>query len=223
MNRRDAIARVGLLLGGTVVGADVFLSGCKKRTDLAAVGLDFSTETIGFLDEVGETILPASPGSPGAKETQIGEFMKRIVTDCYPEEYQQIFAAGIGKLKELSQKKYNEDFMNLTANQKHDLLVDVDKENKNHSSRKKYKRDFMDLTTSQKQDVLTEADWEMKSTLPAKKDDYPHYFALMKQLTLWGYFTSEPGSTKALRYLPIPGKYEGCIPYKKGDKAWSAT
>ena len=169
MNRRDAIARVGLLLGGTVVGADVFLSGCKKRTDLAAVGLDFSTETIGFLDEVGETILPASPGSPGAKETQIGEFMKRIVTDCYPEEYQQIFAAGIGKLKELSQKKYNEDFMNLTANQKHDLLVDVDKENKNHSSRKKYKRDFMDLTTSQKQDVLTEADWEMKSTLPAKK------------------------------------------------------
>jgi len=43
MNRRDAIARVGLLLGGTVVGADVFLSGCKKRTDLAAVGLDFST------------------------------------------------------------------------------------------------------------------------------------------------------------------------------------
>jgi hypothetical protein len=43
----------------------------------------------------------------------------------------------------------------------------------------------------------------------------------MKQLTLLGYFTSEPGATKALRYNPVPGKFEGCIPYKKGDKAWA--
>ena len=36
-----------------------------------------------------------------------------------------------------------------------------------------------------------------------------------------GYFTSEPGATKALRYVAVPGRYEGCIPYKKGDKAWA--
>lgn len=29
MNRRDAISRVALLLGGTIVGANVFLEGCK--------------------------------------------------------------------------------------------------------------------------------------------------------------------------------------------------
>jgi hypothetical protein len=43
----------------------------------------------------------------------------------------------------------------------------------------------------------------------------------MKQLTMLGYFTSEVGSTQALRYVPVPGKYEGCIPYKKGDRAWA--
>jgi len=24
-----------------------------------------------------------------------------------------------------------------------------------------------------------------------------------------------------LRYVAVPTRYEGCIPYKKGDKAWA--
>jgi hypothetical protein len=44
---------------------------------------------------------------------------------------------------------------------------------------------------------------------------------MMKQLTLFGYFTSKEGATQALRYKAVPGKYEGCIDYKKGDKAWA--
>jgi hypothetical protein len=40
-------------------------------------------------------------------------------------------------------------------------------------------------------------------------------------LTLLGFFTSKPGATEALRYVPVPGKYEGCIPYSKGEKAWA--
>ena len=44
---------------------------------------------------------------------------------------------------------------------------------------------------------------------------------MMKELTLLGYFTSEVGATKALRYLPVPGRYDGNVPYKKGDRAWA--
>jgi hypothetical protein len=44
---------------------------------------------------------------------------------------------------------------------------------------------------------------------------------MMKELTLTGFFTSEVGATKALRYVAIPGRYEGCVPYTKGDKAWA--
>ena len=29
MNRRDALSAVAVLLGGTIVGADMFLTGCK--------------------------------------------------------------------------------------------------------------------------------------------------------------------------------------------------
>ena len=45
------------------------------------------------------------------------------------------------------------------------------------------------------------------------------FFQLMKQLTVAGYFTSEIGATKALEYLPIPGRFEGDVPMKPGQKA----
>jgi hypothetical protein len=44
---------------------------------------------------------------------------------------------------------------------------------------------------------------------------------MMKELSVLGYFSSKEGATQALRYLPIPGKYDGSFPYKKGDKAWA--
>ena len=69
MNRREALSRVSILLGGTIIGAEAFLSGCKTTTTKTAA---FSTENIALLDEVGETIIPTTPDSPGAKAAQIG-------------------------------------------------------------------------------------------------------------------------------------------------------
>jgi hypothetical protein len=193
MNRRDAIARVGILVGGTVVGANAFLTGCApKRTEEGVAGLNFSADNISFLDEVGETILPDTQSSPGAKAAKIGEFMKAIVSDCYEEKDQLIFMDGISKLNQVADEKFGDSFIGLSAEDRTKLLVELDKEAKEHHKNK-------------------------------KKEDPEHYFTMMKQLTLWGYFTSEVGSTKALRYNPVPGRYEGCIDYKKGDKAWSAT
>jgi hypothetical protein len=47
------------------------------------------------------------------------------------------------------------------------------------------------------------------------------FFQLMKQLTVAGYFTSEIGATKALEYLPIPGRFEGDVPMQPGQKTWA--
>ena len=69
---------------------------------------------------------------------------------------------------------------------------------------------------------LTPVTYDSFVAWKAKKAEDPnHYFHLMKQLTLLGFFTSEPGANKALRYIAVPGHYDGCVPYKKGDKAWA--
>lgn len=92
----------------------------------------------------------------------------------------------------------------------------------NESSDKQFGKDFMAITAEQRKELLTAVDKEAAAYVKSKKKEDPnHYFTMMKQLTMLGYFTSEVGATKALRYVPIPGKYEGCIDYKKGDRAWA--
>ncbi len=185
MNRRDALSRVALIFGGTIIGSQAFLTGCK--TDGKKEGV-FETSDVALMDEIGETILPTTPDSPGAKEAKIGEFMKVYVSDCYTAEDQKIFTEGFNKINDASDKKYNKDFMKLTPDEKHELFVALDKEANDYVKNK-------------------------------KTEDANHYFTMMKQLTILGYFTSETGATKALRYLPVPGKFDGCYPYKTGDKA----
>jgi hypothetical protein len=190
MDRRELLKMVALLTGGVVIGGEVFLSGCKSPDTTPAVGSGaFTKDDISFLDEVAETILPKT-NTPGAKDAQVGEFMTVMVNDCYTEADQKIFHEGMKKLDEASEKLNNASFLKSTPEQRHTLLVNLDKEAKDYQKSK-------------------------------KAEDPNHYFSMIKQLTLMGYFTSKPGATQALRYVAVPGRYDGCIPYKKGDKAWA--
>lgn len=83
---------------------------------------------------------------------------------------------------------------------------------------------FIKATPEQRTSLLTTIDKEAKEYQNNKKKEEPnHYFTMMKQLTLLGYFTSEIGATKALRYVAVPGKYDGNVSYTKGDKAWATS
>jgi hypothetical protein len=47
-------------------------------------------------------------------------------------------------------------------------------------------------------------------------------FLMIYQMVLYSYLTSEKGLKASYRYLPIPGKLESDIPYKKGDKMFAS-
>jgi len=194
-------------MGGAVIGADYFLSGCKstskKVTDL------FNEDHIAFLNEVADTILPTT-SSPGAKAANVGHFMAVMVQDCYTPEDQQTFIDGISKLDDASEKQFSKKFMDITPAQRTELLVGLDKE------QKEYTTERSKAVNADKAKHSADPDYKF-----AGKPN--HYFRMMKELTLLGYFTSEIGATKALRYVAIPGRYDGCVPYKKGDKAWATS
>jgi hypothetical protein len=46
-------------------------------------------------------------------------------------------------------------------------------------------------------------------------------FAMLKELTLLGYFSSEIGATQALAYDKVPGGYWGNVDLKPGQKSWA--
>ncbi|MFB9863485.1 gluconate 2-dehydrogenase subunit 3 family protein [Rufibacter immobilis] len=186
MNRREAVAAIGWILGGTMIGAELLVS-CTSST--ARVNKLFDQDQVAFLDEVGETILPAT-STPGAKAAKIGTFMATMVQDCYKPEDQKVFLKGISQLDEACQKKFNKKFMEAAPRERTALLTQLDAEQKQHQKNK-------------------------------EKDAPNHYFRMMKELTMLGFFTSEVGATQALRYLSVPGRFDGCTPYKKGDRAWA--
>lgn len=209
MERREAVKYISILLGGTLVGADAFLTGCKSSTSKPG---EWSTDDVAYLNEIGDTILPRT-STPGAKDANVGQFMTVMVNDCYEEGDQKAFREGMDKLNEESKKKYSKTFMNISPEQRKELLIALDKEAKDYQ---KKVSDFNNAENKKEKDEIA------KGNLTYKKQRMsPHYFSLMKQLTLLGYFTSEQGATKALRYTPVPGRFEGCIPYKEGDKAFS--
>lgn len=217
MNRRDAVQYISLLLGGTIVGAGYFLEGCKSKT---GVSTDFTPETIAWLDEVADTILPATK-TPGAKAAKVGQFITVMVNDCYEAPDQKIFHDGISKLDEASNKKNGKSFMDSSPQERHDLLVELDKQAK--ADQKKTEDYFDTLPDEQKHEMALQKDKDGSDPKADKFRENPnYYFILMKQLTLLGYFTSEIGCTQARRYVETPGKFEGCVPYAKGDKAWAS-
>ncbi|MBK7427766.1 MAG: gluconate 2-dehydrogenase subunit 3 family protein [Saprospiraceae bacterium] len=91
----------------------------------------------------------------------------------------------------------------------------------NEKAMLKYGDKFVKLSAEERTALLNELDKEQKEYTNSKTPEQAtHYFRLMKELTTLGYFSSELGATKARRYTPIPGKYEACIDYKPGEKAF---
>ena len=68
----------------------------------------------------------------------------------------------------------------------------------------------MDLDTAQKNEMVKDLTVSNKP-----------FFLRLKELTTTGYFTSEIGATKALAYLPVPGRFDGCMPIQPGQKTWA--
>jgi hypothetical protein len=198
MKRRDALGRVALLMGGALSAPTMlaFLEGCKNATDTATgMSFPFSADRQALVSEVAEIIIPKTD-TPGAKDAKVGEFIEKMLKDCYGSADQESFDKG---LKELEKK----DFMKAKPQEQTAILKEMEKATK---------------------DELAKADTEKKKYTEAGKeytDASVPFFRLLKELTLLGYFTSEQGATQALDYVAVPGRYDGCIDLTPGQKSWA--
>jgi Gluconate 2-dehydrogenase subunit 3 len=81
---------------------------------------------------------------------------------------------------------------------------------------------FLKATPGQRTTLLRKLDAEQLQFMhTAGKHEPAHYFRMLKELTLLGYFTSEIGYTRAMRYIETPGRYDPCVPYEPGEKTWA--
>jgi len=237
IGRREAIRRVGVLLGGiTFVGGaplvDAIERGAHARAELlaqssAGVG-PFTAADVALLDEIADTMLPPTK-TPGAKAAKTGPFMALMVNDAYDAKDQQIFHSGLRTLDAESRKQNGVDFMRANAKQRLALLERLDREQKAYMDARDSARKAKNVIQASKRADAYVPDQRKENApgsdvnpAPAVSSDAPaHYFRMMKELALLGYFTSEIGCTQAQRYVESPGKFEPCIPYTKGERSWA--
>ena len=208
ITRRDMIQRVTAMLGGAaLIGGDDLLAftfdDASMRDAMTQGTGAFSAAEVALLDEIAETILPET-STPGAKAAKTGAFMALMVTSAYSERDRGVFRDGMSRLDDACKASTGAGFMAATPAQRLTLLEVLDREQKT---------------------AMEERGNGRRSRAPAAApapDAPAHYFRMMKELALLGYFTSEIGYTRAMRYIEAPGRYEPCVPHKPGDKSWAS-
>jgi hypothetical protein len=208
MTRREAVQRVAALLGGTaLVGGDrLFAFSFEPAVIEQAIAQGtgaFTAADVALLDEIAETILPET-STPGAKAAKVGAFMALMVSEAYDERERQVFQQGLRQLDEACRQAHASPFMQASPAQRQSLVEALDREQHAVMEDRAPKR-------------------RVRAPAGAPPSDEPaHYFRMMKELALLGYFTSEIGCTKAMRYVESPGRFAPDVPYAPGDKSWAS-
>jgi gluconate 2-dehydrogenase gamma chain len=81
---------------------------------------------------------------------------------------------------------------------------------------------FIECDAEQQKELVlkyhSEAVAAMKSDSPPKERPF---ILTAKELTMLGFFTSEPGATQVLQYEAVPGAYKGCVPLAEVGRTWA--
>ena len=193
VTRREAILRVSAMLGAALVGQGAMLSGCATQPS-------------------GE----ANRGAAGTlfRQSDI-ELLDEIAETILPETTTPgAKAAGVGPfIAMMVTDAYYADDQQVFVKGLQDLqtrcLVN-------------FGAHFRVITAAQRLDMLQRLDAEQFEYMRTRSGDAPaHYFRMIKELTLVGYFTSEIGYTQAMRYTETPGRYDPCVPYEEGETLWA--
>lgn len=197
MNRREALRKSTLLLGGALSASTVaaVMSGCKAPMDPDWTPSTMTRDQAEIVAEVCERIIPATD-TPGAKDALVNRYIDEFLTNIASPEEREVFTKGIQNLQERS-------FLKLSDADKDAMLAE------------------MQGNASGPSDSEVGADLANEGEANMNREVANQFFQGMKQLTITGFFSSEVGAKQVLRYDPIPGEFDGCIDYQEGDVAWA--
>jgi hypothetical protein len=207
VNRREAIRRVSTLLGGVALvgGSALWTTGCTPQGDAAIATRDSGTSAA------------APPDGP------IGTFTKEDI--AFLDEVAETILPTTAKSPGAKAARTGA-FMALMVTDcyepKDQEIFRAGMKSVDEACTTAHGHGFATAKAEERTAVLTALDAEQHAFMKTKKGDQPtHYFRMMKELSLLGFFTSEIGYTKAMRYVETPGRYDPCVPMAKGELNWA--
>lgn len=199
MERRELLKMIMAATGVAMVGIPVNAYEIGKPVPLSETA--FTPEDVMLFNEIAEVIIPRTD-TPGAKDANVGEMALVIASDCYSEAERNALIKGFKSIDRQCRTRFKTPFLLLNKEQMKLFVTSLDDEAKAYNQ----KKNIYYLGSTPNGD---------------NAENVPHHFTLIKQLTIFSFFTSKVGATKALRFEALPGKYNGNLDYKKGDRAWA--
>ena len=221
MDRREAVKSVAFLIGGALSATTIatLFDSCnepgKNGENL------FTADHQKLVAELADIIIPTTAKSPGAKAANVGPFITMMIKDCYPEDAQNAFVKGLDDLEKNAKKEFNKSFIEISVKQREQLVAKL---------REDTLASIKDEKTKNEQAAKLEQD--SKGAKPEKEQagnpmavkekpkTAPQFFAIARDLTILGFFTSEVGATQAYEFVEIPGRYDGDLKIKPGQRVY---
>jgi hypothetical protein len=196
MNRREALKGTAMIFGYALTGSTVaaLMQSCESGPKLDWTPKVLSKEQAQILSRIIDRVLPETE-TPGGLDVGVDQFIDKMLNNVFPEVIQNGFAGGIDSFNQEAKNLHGKDFVKLEGEQQDDVI-----------------RIF-----EEKSGPLPGSMWGFSFGEPK---EFPFY-RMMKELALIGYFHSEKIGKEVLAYNPIPGPYEGCIPYSDVGKIWT--
>ena len=123
MERRVALKSMAVAMGA-MAGLPSWASGWNKSS-VGQAGL-LSADQSKNLAAIVETIIPKTD-TPGAGELGVGDFVQKMVKDCYDSKTQANLASGISNVDEQSVQRFGKSYSDASKEQKLQLLQEIEK------------------------------------------------------------------------------------------------
>lgn len=203
MNRRQFSSLAALALGGTIHSralASLMDSDAKhifmRDAYTSASATTFSVGQRAIIAAICEAIIPETD-SPGAIVAKVPEFIELIAGEWMTTEERDELFAGLLESDQLAMNKYQQEFSSCSNEQQVSLLEQMEDASDNHP-------------------------WYNLGAASGFETSAP-FIAIVKELTIFGFFMSEVGSTQVLRMNHFPGRFEGDIALDKDASSWTSV
>jgi hypothetical protein len=202
MNRREALKKVAIVLGGTLSAPTLMaMSRWEQKTIPNTEGgilFNLTEMQRKIVAEVAEMIIPKTD-TVGAKDVGVPAFIEMMLKDCYLQPEHLSFIEGVTVLEQSK-------FLEMNASNRTETLKKLESDTKIMMKAREVKQTKM-------------GDNDDKEDMKATPKGLP-FWRLVKELTLIGYFTSEGGIKASFDYVQIPSKLE-VIKLKPNQKAYA--
>lgn len=231
--------------------ASGLLAGCRTPSGADLASYEYATltsEQADLLAALVDQIIPTTD-TPGAAEAGVPQFIDMMLTDWYAPEERDRFVDGLAAVDRRAEGSFvgldDDARATLVATMDAEAFApdpgavggaaESDEETPDgdvagaaqegtYQAGEEAENEVAgmqgDLGESMDDEPTEVATGEGTASVGGNADDIPFYRQL-KELTLAGYYTSEPGATQELQWLASPGRYDADVPLADVGRAWA--